>query len=277
MRKLIVNADDYGHTLGLSRGILEAHRHGIVTSTSVMAGTPASAEAIRTAQARAPGLGLGLHLAITGRGRRPLLPPHQVASLVQSDGTFFPLGMWLARYTQFSAEEIAQEFAAQCIWFEAAAGRPPDHLDAHHHIAYRHAGALAALFGLAERYGVPVRGAGAGDAGLQELLQDVPEPQRGRARHAIKAAWAQGAPAHPDHFVISFYGAGANLDNLLAILENLPEGVTELMCHPGYADSTLVSDYTIMREEELRVLTGARVRTLIAAQGIELVNFGQLP
>src|SRR4051812_6139722 len=123
MKKLIVNADDYGHTLGLSRGILAAHKHGIVTSTSVMAGSPGSAEAIRTAQVHATRLGLGLHLAITGLGRRPLLSADQVASLVQSDGTFFPLSEWLARYKQFKAEEIAQEFAAQCTWFETAAGR----------------------------------------------------------------------------------------------------------------------------------------------------------
>ena len=68
MKRLIVNADDFGHTPGLSQGILECHRDGIVTSTSVMAGTPDSVEAIRTAQASAPGLGLGLHLAITGQG-----------------------------------------------------------------------------------------------------------------------------------------------------------------------------------------------------------------
>ena len=276
MKRLIVNADDFGHTPGLSQGILECHRYGIVTSTSVMAGAPDSGEAIRTAQANARGLGLGLHLAITGRGRRPLLPVDQVASLVQSDGTFFPLRMWLSRYTQFSVQEIAQEFAAQCAWFEAAAGRAPDHLDAHHHIAYRHAGALEALFRLAYRYGVPVRGAGSDAAGLEELLQDVPEPHRADARQALQAQWAQQAPAHPDHFVTAFYGTGATLDDLLAILANLPEGVTELMCHPGYADAALVSDYTTMREVELRVLTDARVRTLIATQGIELINFGQL-
>ena len=100
-----------------------------------------------------------------------------------------------------------------------------------------------------------------------------------RTTHAtpFRTQWAQHAPAHPDHFVTSFYGAGATLDDLLAILANLPEGVTELMCHPGYADAALVSDYTTMREVELRVLTDARVLTLIATQGIELINFGQLP
>jgi predicted glycoside hydrolase/deacetylase ChbG (UPF0249 family) len=276
LKRLIVNADDFGHTPGLSKGILEGHRHGIVTSASVMVGALDSVEAIRTARVSAPRLGLGVHLAITGRGKRPLLLPEQVPSLLQSDGTFFPLSMWLARYSQFSTQEIAQEFAAQCAWFVTVAGQAPDHLDSHHHIAYRHAGALAALFQLADTYGVPVRGAGSDDAGLQELLQPVPEPQRAGARQAIKALWAKRAPVHPDHLVTSFYETGANVDELLAILANLPEGVTELMCHPGYADTTLISEYTTMREVELSVLTDARVRTLIATQGIKLINFGQL-
>jgi chitin disaccharide deacetylase len=273
MKQLIVNADDYGHTPGLSRGILDAHRQGIVTSTSVMVGSPQIEAAIAQVRTQAPELGLGLHFTLSGRGNRPLLPAHQVPSLVQADGTFYPFEAWFEHYAEFSAMEIAQEYAAQCERYIALAGGAPDHLDAHHHLAYRHPAILEILFDLARRLGVPVRNAGFDAAGLDELLAPVPERLRAGSLTAIKALLARDIPPHPDRFESTFYDEGATLENMLTIIAGLPDGATELMCHPGYADAALISDYTAMREQELAILTHPDVRVALAANHVDLVTY----
>jgi predicted glycoside hydrolase/deacetylase ChbG (UPF0249 family) len=176
-----------------------------------------------------------------------------------------------------AVDEVAREFRAQWDWFVAAAGRAPDHLDAHHHIAYRHPGALAVLLDLAEEHGVPVRGVGADAASREELVADLPPETRAEASAALREVWErQRAPLRPAHFIASFYGAGATLAHLRELLAGLPAGVSELMCHPGYVDADLQSDYTAAREVELRILTDPRVREQVVAEGIELIAFGAL-
>src|SRR5215468_7168133 len=111
---LIVNADDYGATPEVSRGILEAHLKGIVTSTSVMITSPGVVAGIQDAKRLAPNLGLGLHLTLSGKGTRPMLPAERVPSLVQPDGTFYPFDQWFEHYDEFDPGEIVQELWAQC-------------------------------------------------------------------------------------------------------------------------------------------------------------------
>src|SRR4051812_41005171 len=100
-KRLIVNADDYGNTPGLTRGILEAHHKGIVTSTSVMIVSAGVIGDLQQAASEAPNLGLGLHLTFSGAGNRPILPPQEVPSLVDNHGTFYPFEEWLLHYDEF--------------------------------------------------------------------------------------------------------------------------------------------------------------------------------
>jgi len=275
--RLIVNADDYGLTPGVSRGILEAHHKGVVHSTSVMISSPGVAAALREAINTAPGLGLGLHFTLSGTGSRPILPPEQVQSLVQEDGTFYPFEEWLTHYEQFSPAELSRELTAQCECLVDLAGKPPDHLDAHHHVIYRHPAALRTAFELAQRYNIPVRNPGF-DHALPELLSGISSPARETAQAEINDILAGEVPRWPDHFESGFYDRTATLGDLLLILANLPEGITELMCHPGYADDLLTfrNDYTVKREAELAALTHTSVREMIRAEGIALVRFGDL-
>jgi predicted glycoside hydrolase/deacetylase ChbG (UPF0249 family) len=94
----------------------------------------------------------------------------------------------------------------------------------------------------------------------------------------IKAVLDAGTiPPHPTRFNETFYDKAATLGDLLLILTNLPDdSVTEIMCHPGYSDESLDSDYTTEREAEIKVLTHASVREVIKAEGIELIPFGAL-
>jgi len=83
---------------------------------------------------------------------------------------------------------------------------------------------------------------------------------------------------YPDHFIGTFFGRRAlRLDKLLCLLESLPEGISELMCHPGYNDPALASStYRRERELELGLLTHPAVRQRLVELGIQLVAFGAL-
>ena len=107
MRAVIVNADDFGYSRGVNRGIAEAHDRGIVTSTSLMVDAPGVEEAVALARAR-PGLSVGLHVNFTNEGER------------------------LVEFEDPAA--CRADLARQLERFQALLGRPPTHLDAHQHV-----------------------------------------------------------------------------------------------------------------------------------------------
>src|SRR5262245_12244550 len=111
---------------GISRGILEAHTRGVVTSTTVLVNAHGAAEALVAARS-ASRLGLGLHVNLSFG--RPVLPSDAVPSLVDGDGRFLSGSRLLAAMKHFRADEVQREVAAQFSRFVQLVGRPPDHLD----------------------------------------------------------------------------------------------------------------------------------------------------
>src|SRR5260370_39979322 len=147
MRNLIVNADDLGWTAGVNRGIAEAHRNGIVTSTSLLANGSAFADGVKSAS-ELPGLGVGVHLNLSDG--KPIAPAEQVKSLVNERGEFSGgPEVLLLQLTTKSLEtmEVQTEWNAQ-IEKVCAAGIRPTHLDGHKHVQM-----LPGLFGIALRLG----------------------------------------------------------------------------------------------------------------------------
>lgn len=249
-RLLIVNADDMGRTAGINAGILAAHRDGIVSSATLMVASPAAADAA-AALADYPRLGVGLHVTLTG-GTRPTLPAAAVPSLVDADGCLprRPEGLASA-----DPADVRAEIRSQLQRFRDLTGRLPTHFDSHHHVhALPHV--LDAVIELARHHHLPVRNASS-TAGRR--LREV------------------GVPT-TDAFEERFFGAGAQLDTLLDILERLGEASTELMCHPGRVDEALRADSTYVSERgrELEVLTDPAARRALEAFHLELVHFGQL-
>jgi len=279
-KQLIVNADDYGRTEGVTRGIIQAHRDGVVTSTTVMMNMPNVEEALRLA-GDYPDLGMGVHLVFTAW--RPLLPPPEIPSLVDEDGHFHSQEAILSHLGRIETNELKAELRAQIERFRAS-GREPDHLDCHHFV-HLYPPFFAVYVELAEEYGLPIRlpfppeEELSGAVGSVDVFQEIPlDFLREMARQDIALVKARGIP-HPDHFVHSFYGEDAvALDNLLDILAGLPEGVSELMTHPGLPDEELLtkSAYGPERERELELLCHPRVKQRIGELGIELVTFGVL-
>lgn len=246
MRRLIVNADDWGMTRGVSLGILSAHRHGIVTSTTVLATARLDPELL--ARLRDSGLGVGLHVNLTLGA-----PLTRGASLVDEGGRFVRDARRAAARAR--ADDVRAEIEAQVERFQVALKRSPTHLDTHHHVGL-HAPVREVVLEVARALGVPVRS------------QDAAARMR-----------ARGAGLRtPDHF---FGESGPqaywSLARVLRQLRELPAGASEFMTHPGWFDEDLgASRYGRQREVEMIGLGTAASRAAAGALGVTLCTFADL-
>ena len=290
MKRLIVNADDFGMTEGVNRAILEAHLRGIVTSTSLLANGAAFASAVEIARST-PALGVGVHLNLTEG--RPSSDAARIPSLVTPEGSFFPgAGRLASRVLSGRAAlpEIETEFRAQ-IEKVRAAGIEPTHLDGHQHV-HMWPSVFALTARLTQDYGIRgIRCSRERRAPVQGLLRRK-GPGRGKILRQFgvgaalgllalgaRASLRRAGVAAPDYFYglssTGFLDAAA----LEAILRDLPEGASELMCHPGYADAELKAAPTRLqaqREVELEALTSPGIRNLARELGIELITYREL-
>ena len=265
MKRLIVNADDYGRTPDISRGIRQAHLHGVVTSTTCMMNIPTTAQDIAVALQETPTLGLGVHLVLTMG--RPILAPESGSSLTDENGKFLKHAELLRQLPNLEVEEVKTEWRAQIEAFINATGCKPTHLDSHHHSSYFSPELFHAMLELAKEYECAIRFPFAGDNSqeLEETYKHVPELMK---NFDVR---------HPDHFIVDFYDERATYDELLNALNNLPNGTTELMCHPGYVDDAFQTEsvYNRQRERELELLTDPSIKEAIRANGIELITFAE--
>jgi len=273
-KRLIVNADDYGRTSGVSAGIRAAHLRGIVTSTTVMMNMPSAAEDLRRLKADCPGLATGIHLVLTAG--RSIRSPEKVSTLTRADGTFPSIGHLAALFAQLDPLQLRDEWRSQ-IEAGLECGLALDHLDSHHHVSFLDERVFEVFLRLAGEYGLAIR------YPLCALWLDsppevgTPQLQESVARF-VPALLAKHPARYPMMMIGAFYGEEANLGKLLELLRALPEGASELMCHPGYADGELrqTSSYSVNRETELAALTNPLARDEIARQGISLITFGEL-
>jgi hopanoid biosynthesis associated protein HpnK len=288
MRNLIVNADDLGWTAGVNRGIAEAHRHGIVTSTSLLANGSAFADGVKTAS-ELPGLGVGVHLNLSDGA--PIAPAERVKSLLNEDGEFAggPESLLMRLTTKsLQAKEVEREWDAQ-IEKVRGAGIRPTHLDGHKHVQM-----LPGLFGialrLAKRHGIAAVRVSHEASPLRTALSDGNESSGVTLKQGVQARGlkllARDAREMADRAGISTadYFCGIAQTGVLTkagvqkLLSSLPEGTTELMCHPGYADEELRKTHTRLQESrqtELEILTDKTIRKSVAELGIRLINYEQ--
>jgi predicted glycoside hydrolase/deacetylase ChbG (UPF0249 family) len=280
-RLLIVNADDLGYTPGVTRGIVRAHHEGIVTSSSVMINMPAAAESVELALREAPDLGLGLHFTLTAGP--PVSAPDEIPDLLQDGGLFRRKEDVVAHLAGIDMAQVEHELRAQIDHFAGIAGRPPDHLDSHHHVTYFSPPMLALMTRLAGELGVPIRRPipRKQETAIRLLVSLGIAPDRAAAGEMVSdlGRFLSDTPVPmPDGFIGAFFGEGATLGDLLNLIIDTPEGMTELMCHPGEVDDDLRawSGYAERRADELVALTHPSVREMMRAEGIELATFGSL-
>jgi predicted glycoside hydrolase/deacetylase ChbG (UPF0249 family) len=274
--RLVINADDLGLTEGVNRGIIEAHRAGVVTSASLLATGSAFGDAIARLR-DAPALGVGVHLDfVAGR------PLTAAASLVNTESGRFHSLPALARRAllgRIDERDVAVETEAQ-IDRVRAAGIEPTHVDGHRH-AHLLPGVWPAVVRAAAGAGVRVvrcptsqltRGTGRG--GIGGMMKTF----------ALRAAASRASRRDPaalyvDHFAGPALQGRPDFESaLLRLIDELPPGTTELMVHPGYADQVLASldPYVVPRQWELRALLSPAVRDRLRARAVSLVSFAGL-
>jgi len=288
MKRLIVNADDFGFTRGVNSGILRAYRDGILTSTTIMANGDAFDDAVSIAKTN-PDLGVGCHLAAVGG--RSVAMPDELGGLVDSEGRLpGTLGQLMIKLATGAAQSrhIEREFGAQ-VAKVVAAGIAPTHFDAHKHAqvlpqVIRAMTRVAGDFGIKRiRNPFGVKDGvwrsipkGSRQAYLKQYSVSVAvTPARLFFRRAVFAAGMKT----PDFF----YGVSVtgllNRDALIKLLASVREGTTELMCHPGGYDSDLESAQTRLkqsRELELTALTDETVKNLANELGIRFINYREI-
>ena len=276
LRRLIVNADDLGIAEGVDRGILEAHAAGVVTAASLLANGGSFAHAVRLARA-APTLSIGVHLDfVAGR------PLTKARSLVDArSGRFHSLARLavLATLGRVAEDDVIGETTAQIARVRDA-GLHVTHVDSH-----RHAHVIPAVW---KGVALATEAAQAGP-----LRMPVERLTMTRGRHgagfafriaalraaAVIATRRRTVPAHPDHFAgLALQGRRDFAARLLALLDALPLGTTELMVHPGRLDAALsaTDPYTAPRETELAALLSAPIRQRLRRGDIRLVGFGEV-
>jgi hopanoid biosynthesis associated protein HpnK len=280
-RSLVVNADDLGLTKGVNDGIFTAHAQGILTSASLFATAPATADAVSRLRER-PSLGIGCHLTLVDG--QPTLSLDRVPSLVTGDGRF--RRSWkpfiVACLTGWvSLGEIEHELSAQIERLRDN-GLNLTHLDAHKHV-HAFPPIFRIVARLATRYGIPAvrvpfetgsvavaRSHGSGAAWRQAALN--------LALHRWARLDRQIAATHglrTGHFVGRVSTGLLSADTLDTLFRRLRPGVTELMVHPGYFDDDLDATDTRLRQsrtDEVHLLCAQETKDLVTRAQIALVR-----
>jgi hopanoid biosynthesis associated protein HpnK len=285
MQRLIINADDFGLSPGVNRGILAAFRDGVLSSTTMLVNLASFEDAVSLALANR-GLPVGIHLSLLWGS--PVSDPVTVPSLVEGDGRFPRSLTVLARRYFLGALEmdhVRTEFRAQIARFQDA-GLTPTHVDTHKHV-HCLPGVLHALVDVAGEFGIgrlrlphersiATNGA-AGQPGPppRTLTASIKSHLVGYlSRNGRRVIQGRGFRS-TDHFVGIEYQDHLDERTLQFIVSNLNEGSTELMCHPGY-DDDLAREYSRTpphRETELAALQAGGVRECLQARGIQLISY----
>ncbi len=290
MRRLIVNADDFGFTAGVNRAIAEAHARGIVTSSTLMARGPAFDDAVRLAK-QLPRLSVGCHVVLIDG--EPVLDAAHLPTITSGnsapprfrDGLLSFAARALAG--RLDPGEIEAETSAQIRKIQSA-GITVSHVDSHKH-THLFPAVLRPMLRAARACNVrairnpfgPRKPLKSGTLLARPSLWTRYAEVRilGTLAGKFHDAASREGLATPDG-TLGVVVTGALDEKLFrAIAEIIPEGTWEFVCHPGYNDADLRMASTRLhesREIELHVLTMPEVRELLSNFGIDLISYCEL-
>jgi predicted glycoside hydrolase/deacetylase ChbG (UPF0249 family) len=255
MAYLTINADDFGMTEGVSRGIRQSVSEGIVTSTSAMVCNEKFKKNIVEFADGIPGA-VGIHLQLTDG--RPVLPAEEIPSIVNKDGFFFQKANMLP--WNMDPEEILTEWKAQMDRLRQW-GIDPSYMDTHHHV-HMLAQVLPVYARLGKEMNVPVRSSGSDTINKRLKFMGV---------------------SCPDFTITEFFNKELTWELLAPVLKNKlahygKDAVIELCCHPGISSEELEqsSFYTTQREAELSFFLKEDIREKIEQLGYHLIGMDQV-
>lgn len=238
IKKLIINADDFGLCDGVTLGILKAHHDGILTSTTCMMNMPHIENDLKLA-AHFSNLGLGVHLVLT------VGPSLTKVSFTDENGYFKSRNKYPDRKVIVNQDELYKEWKAQIEKFIYLTGKKPTHLDSHHHV-HLLPGNIDVALKLAKEYDLPIR--------QESYLQKDYEYVR---------------------FAEVFYNQTVSLKTIDDIC-HFNDDIFEMMCHPAFVDPYLYnhSSYNIQRIKELDILTCQEAKDII--RQVQLIHYSQI-
>ena len=245
MRRLIVNADDFGYTQDVNEGIVHGHLAGILTATTLMATAPAFGHAVALAREH-PSLDVGVHLV-----------------LVDSEG-YPPTLARLTTAVMLGRIPIYERFASQVDKI-LGAGIQPTHLDTHKH-THLLPQVLDAVARISTEFRVPW------------VRRLVPTPVPFLQRLGQRTLVSRGCRT-TDHFAGFEITGRYNTQKLAQLIRDLPEGLTEFMCHPGFCGEELRAARTRLKESrrvELDALVSAEVRQALQQTAVTLISYRDL-
>jgi hopanoid biosynthesis associated protein HpnK len=285
VRRLIVNADDFGLTAGVNRAIVEGNRQGVITSATLMANAQASEAAIDLARTQ-PGLKTGCHVVLIDGVPLSANLPSLTNGTARFRSSLKEFAIAAVR-RQIAVDEIEREVEVQVRKLQSS-GITLTHVDSHKH-THMFPHVLRPLLRAARACGIravrnpfePMRswpgsmvlgtpGLWFRSAGVMAFGMFAAE-----FRRAIKE---QGMASTDGTVGIAVTGL-LDQHKLLRILKALPEGTWELVCHPGYSDADLQSAGTRLtqsREIELAALTSEATKEALARRKIELISYADL-
>ncbi len=292
MRRLIINADDFGLTAGVNRAINEAHEHGIVTSATLMANSQAFDGAVEIARVAVnTGFSVGCHVVLLDGA--PLLPPDRVPTLLESGNGSHHFRERLNDFVvasfrhKLNPEEIEAEAAAQIERIQSS-GIEPSHFDTHKH-THMFPAVLRPLLRAAKSCGVQAVRNPFGQVWplpLTSLLRTRQLWTRFAQLNVLRnfaAGFRREVEAHglrtTDGSLGVIVTGVLDLKLFTAIVGSIPEGTWEFVCHPGYNDAALDRVHTRLRksrEQELLLLTSPEAKELLQRRGIELISYHEL-
>lgn len=281
MKQLIVNADDFGLHETINLGIVKGYTQGCITSTSIMAGAPAFDHAASLAAVH-PQLGIGVHLTLVGGP--PAAEPGQVSSLIDDDGLLcssYPVFLKKFCLAGVRLEDVRLELAAQ-VKKVMAAGIAITHLDSHQHM-HVVPGIIDVVIDIAKQFDIPALRIPA-----EPLLffgGFRPDAGRliGRSGLSVLSNLARlkvlrAGLSAPEHFYGMLAGGSMNERILLNIIDNLPDGLSELMVHPGLDNRVLnqAFGWDYHWQQELAAVASQRVIGCLEQRQVKLVSFSSL-
>ncbi len=280
MKQLIVNADDFGLHELINEGIVEGHVAGCVTSTSIMAGGDAFEHAVRLAS-KYPKLGVGVHLTLVGT--RPVARG-DIHTLLNKNGVFFPsYGQFIKKYIsgQVSKKHIEWELLCQ-LRKVAGTGIKITHVDSHQH--------LHVLPGLTEIIGrvarefninkirIPAEPIGFLGMGIPDMSRFFAKAVLTGCSLLAQNIYTKMGFFFPQHFFGMLAGGSMQQSSLLHILEELPDGISEIMVHPGKNNQSLeqLFQWEYHWQEEMEALKCKEVFESIKKREIQLIHYGNI-
>lgn len=270
MKNLVVNADDFGLTKGVNNGIVSSFLEGIVTSTSIMANGECFEDAVSLSKQHSA-LSIGVHLVLVEE--KPVLPPGEVPSLIDKNNKLYRNYKEFLKWFLFSRikiVDIEKELRAQ-LEKVLNAGVQANHIDSHQHL-HIYPPILDIVLRLAKEYDIRwIRNSYDNSAPTNMGQRGLAFLARREKRKILNAK------LKTTHY---FFGAGVSgrltENDLLNVLAKLPDGFSELMCHPGEEDETLISNYNhwgFCWEQEKEALLSKEVKQFILRQGIMLTDY----